>query len=476
MYYKLNNFVFVRNINNYLQIVDKRDDSELIGDYVSFLFAKHLDYSPLQIEKIANNICSEFSGNIDFQTIKKDATLFFDRLKDFGLVSSSDSIEGFLDNNSIIILPKQKILLPKDELKKFQELKKNNPRIQSIIVEITQKCNERCVHCYIPHENKNLLMSDNDFYSIVDACCEIGTVVNFRISGGECMSHPSFKKYIRYVKDKGFALTLLTNLTLLDDETIDILKEGTLSQVQVSMFSVNPEIHDRITTVPGSLEKTMKNIEKLEAAGVPVSIATQAMELNKDSIEELYEYTNKHGFNLRCDWTIIAKENRNEENLSYRIRDLSNYKNICKTRLKHCDGYEKELNEALSRSPKPETSHLCNAGTNGLYIDTNLNVHPCPGWDLIVGDLRSDSLSDIWNKSEILQKIRNVVLKDFPKCAKCDIRNLCSICMAQADMEKVANDFKFEMPEYVCSMYRVIYDTIQEELKLTNKAKKHECE
>lgn len=465
MYYKLNSFVFIRNINNYLQIIDVRDNSELIGDHTSYLFAKHLGYSPSDIDAIVSEICSEFSFNVDNSIIKNDAIVFFDRLKEFGLVSCSDYVGEFADDISILkSIPKQNVILPKNELEKYQLLKKQNPCLQSIIVEITQKCNERCIHCYIPHENKNILMSDNGFYSIVDACNETGTVVNFRITGGECMSHPSFKKFIRYVKNKGFALTLLTNLTLLDNETIDILKEGTLSQVQVSMFSVNPEIHDRITAVSGSLEKTMKNIEKLEAVGVPVSIATQAMEFNKDSIEELYEYTNKHGFNFRCDWTIIAKENRNEENLSYRIRDLSNYKNICKTRLKYCDGYEKELRETLLRGPKPETSHLCNAGTNGLYIDTNLNVHPCPGWDLIVGDLKSDSLSDIWNNSEVLQKIRNVVLKDFPKCAKCDIRNLCSICMAQADMENIANNFEFEMPEYVCSMYKVIYNTIQEEV------------
>lgn len=467
MYYQLNNFTFIRNVNNYLQIVDKRDDSELIGDFSSWLFAKHLNYCPLDIDKIVNNICSEFVGNVDFSTVKNDAIDFFDSLVDYGLVSKNDQAKSPVEdvsktNNQA----KQATLLSKEQMEQFQTMKNQKPCLQNIIIEITQKCNERCVHCYIPHENKNSIMSDKDFYAIVDMCGGIETILNVRITGGECMSHPSFKNYIRYVKDKGFALTLLTNLTLLDDETIYILKEGTLSQVQVSMFSVNPEIHDRITAVPGSLEKTMKNIEKLKAAGVPVSIATQAMEINKDSIERLYEYTIKHGFNLRCDWTIIAKENRNSENLSYRIRDLSNYKNICKSRLKHCDGYEKELRKALSRDPKPETSHLCNAGTNGLYIDTNLKVHPCPGWDLIVGDLKSDSLSDIWNKSEKLQKVRDVVLKDFPKCAKCDIRNLCSICMAQADMEKVANDFKFEMPEYVCSMYRVIYDTIQDEVFL----------
>ena len=36
--------------------------------------------------------------------------------------------------------------------------------------------------------------------------------------------------------------------------------------------------------------------------------------------------------------------------------------------------------------------------------------------------------------------------------------------MAQSDMENTTKNFKFEMPEYVCSMYRVIYDTIQEEV------------
>ena len=88
MYYKLNNFVFIRNINNYLQIIDKRDNSEVIGDYYSFLFAKHLDYSPLDIDTIVNKIYSEFSNNIDISTIKNDTIQFLDRLVDFGLVSS----------------------------------------------------------------------------------------------------------------------------------------------------------------------------------------------------------------------------------------------------------------------------------------------------------------------------------------------------------------------------------------------------
>ena len=99
-----------------------------------------------------------------------------------------------------------------------------------------------------------------------------------------------------------------------------------------------------------------------------------------------------------------------------------------------------------------------------MQIDTMLNVHPCPGWDLIVGSLKESSLAEIWNESEKLKKVRDIVLDNFPKCSKCDIRNLCSICMAQADIEKTAKNYEFEMPEYVCKMYNVIYDTIKKDV------------
>ena len=45
---------------------------------------------------------------------------------------------------------------------------------------------------------------------------------------------------------------------------------------------MNPEIHDKITTVKGSFEKTKAAIEKLVAADVPVQISCPLMKANKD--------------------------------------------------------------------------------------------------------------------------------------------------------------------------------------------------
>ena len=181
MFYKLNKYTFVRNINNYLVIVDKRTENELIGDYTSYLFVKHLKNEGQDIDVIARNICSEFSGDVDFLLVKNDGIALFDRLSDFGLVSKAENINALDNENGEIIRDVPHILLPKEELDKFKGLRNKNPTLQSIIVEITKKCNERCLHCYIPHENKNIMMSDEDFYSIVEQAKEMQTVVNFRI-------------------------------------------------------------------------------------------------------------------------------------------------------------------------------------------------------------------------------------------------------------------------------------------------------
>ena len=96
--------------------------------------------------------------------------------------------------------------------------------------------------------------------------------------------------------------------------------------------------------------------------------------------------------------------------------------------------------------------------------------HDCPFEAFItnLGKYNEGELVGEWVKfpttSEKLQKVRDVILRDFPNCAKCEIRNLCSICMAQADLEMNSSDFKFEMPKYVCDMYKVIYKTIKKEV------------
>ena len=118
-------------------------------------------------------------------------------------------------------------------------------------IELTSRCNERCVHCYIPHDLKLFDITDEMYYSTLEQLSKMG-VLSVTLSGGEPMCHPHFKEFLRAAKKYDFYVNILSNLTLLDDETIQIIKEGNVSSVQVSLYSMIPEHHDAIATVKGS--------------------------------------------------------------------------------------------------------------------------------------------------------------------------------------------------------------------------------
>ena len=468
MYYMLNNYIFIRVINNYLKIWNKLNNKNIIGDINSFIFLKHLSYEPKKLDSIVNDILKEYTSGCNYEIIKKDAINLFSQLERMGIVASGASSEACI-NNSILYSHSNNNKKKNSEncglgtsvISKFDEEYAKNPVIQGVIIEITQICNEKCIHCYIPHEQKNIKMNDDEFYKIIDECKKIGTVVDIKISGGECMTHPSFKKFISYVKNAGFALTVMTNLTLLDDEIIDILKTGTQSKVQASLFSLSPEIHDKITTVPGSFNRVMKNLEALYEANIPVCIATQIMESNKNEIENIYKFVQKHNFEFNLDWTIMAQQDGNKQNLVKRVKDILSYRDICSIRCKYEDNFESSYCNAIKSPLRSPDSSLCSAGMNLLHINTNLDVHPCAGWMLIIGNLKKESLQHMWENSEDLKKIRNITLKDFPKCSECEDRNVCTICMAQTFVE---NNNHFEVPSYTCSMYKTIKKALDERI------------
>lgn len=461
MFYQLGRHAFVRNVNHSMFLFDKYNDNRIIGDEVAFVFANSLSYQPKLFDDIIDEIVSMFSGDVDRFRVQNDAGLFYKQLESAGIVFSGESeIEcqqkaaSFRYGNSASI----EDMVSDSHQDEFLSFLRT-PALIQVMVEITKICNERCLHCYIPHKEKDSYIQYSDIDDIVRQCEELGTVVDFKISGGECMTHPDFKKIISLIKDKGFSLTLLTNLTLLDDEIIEILKNGTLSNVQVSLFSLDSTVHDSITTKPGSLEITLNNLRKLKEANIPVSIATQIMNINKDSVEDLYEYCEKNGFRFLCDWTIVAREDGSTDNLNLRVKDISEYKKICKIRIKHDPAYLKQMKENIALPAKSADSHLCNAGMNTLQIDTDLNIHPCPGWNINIGNLREVSIKEAWEKSPVLDRIRKTVLGDFQKCSVCEKRNICHICMAEAYNEKGG---KFEMPEYECQFAEILHETIKD--------------
>lgn len=321
------------------------------------------------------------------------------------------------------------------------------PRLAGLQFELTSRCNERCIHCYIPNGKKNtgFDMSFEKFKYVLDQYAEMGGIC-VTLSGGEALMNKDIIKILRYCREKDMQISLLTNLISLKEELIPILKEVNLSLIQVSLYSMDADVHDTITTVKGSYTKTKTAIEKLYAADIPVQISCPVMKANKDGYEDVMRYAEKHRMKSQTDYVMMAQSDLDTSNLANRLSLKETEKVIRDIVFYDSDYKETTLEqEPLSSIPLEEFAEmpLCGAGVNDLCITVNGDIYPCAGWqDYVVGNVFKQPLKDIWENSPKLAEVRKVKQKDFPKCMTCEARDYCNMCLVRNYNESGGDMFK----------------------------------
>ena len=330
---------------------------------------------------------------------------------------------------------------------------KKKPHLKSIQFELTSRCNERCIHCYIPNAKKNngSDMTYEQACHILDQFSDMGGL-HVTLSGGEVFLHKDIIRILQYCRKKDLQICILSNLVALKDVQIPFIKAANVSYIQASLYSMNPEIHDKITTLKGSHKKTREAIEKLVAADIPVQISCPLMKANKDGYKEILKYAHSLQIKAFTDYIMMAEADFNTKNLQNRlsiketeqvIRDIIEFDIDYSEWVKKQRPYLENLDiEKYAKQP------LCGVGLNSFCIAENGDIYPCPGWQsMIIGNVNQQPLKQIWNESEAFSKLRNITHGDFPQCLKCEARNYCSMCIQRnfnennGDMFKISKHF-----------------------------------
>src|SRR3989442_1687737 len=114
-------------------------------------------------------------------------------------------------------------------------------------LDITYRCNERCVHCYLDHDDAGE-MSFVEIGHLLGEMAEAG-VFQLTISGGEPLLRKDFFAIVRRARDLAFNVKLKTNGVLIGEAEATALRELYLDSVQISIYSHRAEVHDGITKV-----------------------------------------------------------------------------------------------------------------------------------------------------------------------------------------------------------------------------------
>jgi radical SAM protein with 4Fe4S-binding SPASM domain len=477
MFFKQKSNVLFRNYESFGYITDNRNfgykltgyTENHVGDKIlsesGAVFMSVLGRKAQTFDELAKKIKKQYT-DVDFRTIKKDAKEFYCMLERDGFVVSGEtSLEcdeketrfsyKRVDPEIINKNFSSTIIHSENSTPDFlEEYFKGKPQLTSLHIEIISKCNERCVHCYIPHDYKLSYIEPDLFYDILKQCKDI-RLLHLTISGGEPMLHKSFCDFLRKCKEYDLSINVLSNLSLLNDEILDEMKTNPLLGVQVSLYSMNPDIHDEITQIKGSFEKTKNAILKLIENDIPIQISCPIMKQNKKCYNDVIKWAEKHKIHVGDDYGIIARYNHTTQNLNCRL-SINEIKEVIDDKVANDSKYIEQIEiEAEKKKNMTSNDFVCSVCHSSICIADNGNVYPCAGWqDYIVGNINETSLNDIWDNSEKVQYLRNLRKQDFPKCIQCPDKEFCTMCMVRNANESPLGD-PLAVNEYFCNIVRL---------------------
>jgi radical SAM protein with 4Fe4S-binding SPASM domain len=444
---------FIRRYDDVGYITSKSDFSDRVLDASGAVFLSALSRKGQTLDELSAKIAASFAG-VRPEDVREDAAAFYAMLEEDGFIVSGETEEALdrkdtrfsyaaLEPKTIKTDFTPVILRAEKTTQEFLDKHfKGRPHLTALQIELTSRCNERCVHCYIPHENKISDIEPALFYDVLDQCRDMG-LLNLTLSGGEPMLHKNFTGFLRRAKDYDFAINILSNLTLLNDEIIAEMKANRLSSVQVSLYSMKPEIHDSITKLPGSFEKTKNAILRLIENDIPLQISCPTMKRNKNCYVDVLNWAHEHKARAITDYIMMARYDHSTGNLDNRL-SLDEAGAVINDIISNDEEYQKEmLNADIDKSDKRDISNdiVCGVCVSSICMVADGSVYPCPGWqDYVCGNLREESLRSIWEHSPKVQYLRRLRKKDFPRCLACPDKSFCAMCMVRNANENPDGD------------------------------------
>lgn len=314
----------------------------------------------------------------------------------------------------------------KDLLAEFSAKAAAQGKIFEAIVELTYRCNERCVHCYIPSAYPSPEVSVQHWQQAIDALVAQGMCI-LTLTGGEPLLYDGVLDLVAYAFRKGCQVRMFSNVLRLDSqEKLLVLKRAGLCYLETSLYGAKAETHDAITQVKGSFERTTQAIRWAVAAGLPVTVKTSWMKQNWREFPQIKALVQELNVYFRGSPDIMPQFGGTTDNL----RTLMSFEELVAF-YRLSDRDHQSLETAAPNKPdghKPP----CGIARLSVAIDPSGTMFPCMHLRLPLGNIFRDDLQTIWATSPLLSQIRTITTADFEGCAECQYRAFCFVCIGES--------------------------------------------
>lgn len=336
------------------------------------------------------------------------------------------------------------------------------PLLSHLDIELTERCNNACLHCYINQPASSTRVKNNEFSTaqwqeVLRQAADLGSL-SIRFTGGEPLLREDFKELYLFARRLGMKVTLFTNARCITTDIADMFaRVPALEPVEITVYGMRSETYDTVACAPGAYEEFRQGVQNLIDRGVPFILKGALLPQNKNDMEALdgwaaeIPWMKSHPgyalfFDLRARRDSVAR-NRMIESLRVPAED-----GVLLLDQRSQD-YRKGMQQFCSQFMGPKGDQLfgCGAGQAGC-VDAYGQYQPCmllrdPSlkFDLRTGSIK-EALTEFFPR---LKDMRATNPRYLERCGRCFLHGLCEQCPAKSWMEHGTLDTPVE---YLCEV------------------------
>ena len=351
------------------------------------------------------------------------------------------------------------------QLRRFMYAKAAHNRMPlSGTFELTPRCNLNCRMCYIHLSESELCArgrerTAEEWISLGRECAQRGMLF-LLLTGGEPFLREDFREIYTELKKLGLLITINTNATLIDEQTVQWLSADAPSKVNVTLYGANNDTYRRLCGCADGYERATRGVELMRQAGILVNINASFTKLNQADMAPIADFGLSRDLKVNPA-TYMFPPVRRDSCVAEGIRFSPDEAGIARARGEILTADSSLLNVRLQAlhaghlSLDPEMAECertadekmgCMAGKASFWVNWDGSMSPCGMMTTPLAWPFDTGFEDAWQS--LIQVTEEICLP--PECSSCAKRSACMICAALS-MAEGAGDSR-RKPEYLCRM------------------------
>jgi radical SAM protein with 4Fe4S-binding SPASM domain len=321
----------------------------------------------------------------------------------------------------------------------------------SVYLKLTNQCNLHCGYCYAQSGKPSDILTFEDLELIAKEVFAMSGSVEYVLTGGEPLLNPDALDFAEMVKASGNIIHILTNGTLIDEKNVERISK-VADLVKISLDGSSEELHS-VTRGKNNFEKVVRAIDMLVNLEANVVVAMTVTRENRSNIPEMLS---RFGSRLTFQPLFKAGRGKDKENLS--LSGSEYYESLASVGGIAPMGMIGRILESVRGSGV----RRCALAEREISISETGDIYPCQllhAEEFKAGNIRKDSLADVYYQSPILNRLRNITVDTLRKCSTCPIRYVCGGgCRARdfyevGSIERVGEFCEYEKEAFINGIF-----------------------